>query len=621
MTISILINCHRNGSDIRLRHIAELADSNPAEALDSLRAIDAGTLSSGDLHLYDFLSVKIPDKAYIRHTSDSLIIKVMEYETRNKSNGRYPEALYYAGRVYSDMGDYPQAIHYFQNALDALSPDVENSDLRANISSQYGRLLTSMGLYRDAIPHINTTLEIDKANNDTVNLIHDLQLLACNHLNAGNLEEAEQIFKQTLLCGRDLSKASHAKSLMYLAYIKSKQGQLDSALYYIHDVPSTIYPEIYEHAIGIAANIYMNAGLNDSALFYARHLICSEDSLSRENGYNILLNPQLASAIPKDSLLRYVNDYHILLHRRFNRQSAQLTINQQTMYNYQSHVLQKELAVKKLENLRIWTTGSIIAILIIISIIFIVKNNIKGSIIHLQKSLIDLKELRNKQTTVNTKITGQPDIDLSDKPEISNNSSISYNSGVSDMSDISVIPDIADSSDTTEDQSQVSETINETQADFSTTDKPHKIIGETKTQKQLRELLQKELIELYNNSSTKQEVDKDILQSDVYWKFKTLIEKGVLLKVDDALWLELEQVVLTTAPTFKSNLLLLLSEKVSISELHTALLIKCGFRTNEMMVLLGKSNGAIGSRKVHLGIRAFDQKLKTEMITSIIRAL
>lgn len=51
---------------------------------------------------YDLLTVKVRDKAYIRHTSDSLIRNVLRYYEHQDDKKHLPETYYYAGRVYSD---------------------------------------------------------------------------------------------------------------------------------------------------------------------------------------------------------------------------------------------------------------------------------------------------------------------------------------------------------------------------------------------------------------------------------------------------------------------------------------------------------------------------------------
>ena len=91
--------------------------------VDSLNA-DIGWkegMNAAERARFDLLRVKSADKAYVRHTSDSLIRSVLGYYEKHTRSEQYPEALYYGGRVYSDLGDSPTALRYFQHALDALS--------------------------------------------------------------------------------------------------------------------------------------------------------------------------------------------------------------------------------------------------------------------------------------------------------------------------------------------------------------------------------------------------------------------------------------------------------------------------------------------------------------------
>ena len=123
--------CKDKPSDLRLSRVESLSSKSPKEALDSLGAINYDLLSDADKHYYDFLSVKVADKAYITHSTDSLILNVIDFESKHQSNGRYPEALYYGGRVYSDLGDYPTSLYFFQKANDEVSP--ESTDLKCRI--------------------------------------------------------------------------------------------------------------------------------------------------------------------------------------------------------------------------------------------------------------------------------------------------------------------------------------------------------------------------------------------------------------------------------------------------------------------------------------------------------
>ena len=88
---------------------------------------------------YRLLCIKANDKAYILHTSDSLILPVLHYYIEKDDERHLPEAYYYAGRVYRDLGDAPQALEYFEKAAEAL-PEDGGYKLKSKIYSQMGTL-------------------------------------------------------------------------------------------------------------------------------------------------------------------------------------------------------------------------------------------------------------------------------------------------------------------------------------------------------------------------------------------------------------------------------------------------------------------------------------------------
>ena len=89
----------------------------------------------------------------------------------------YPEVLYYGGRVYSDIGDYPTALRHFNEALEKLEDSEKNLALKATINSQTGQLLNKLCIYDQAQQYIRAAIEIEKATKDSINLMYDYNTL------------------------------------------------------------------------------------------------------------------------------------------------------------------------------------------------------------------------------------------------------------------------------------------------------------------------------------------------------------------------------------------------------------------------------------------------------------
>ena len=127
--------CRDSAPDASLIRLEEMGEKNPNEAYDSLATMEKDDLSKEDRMYYDFLSVKLADKAFIRHRSDSVILSVMDYYSHHGNRDLYTETLYYGGRVYSDMGDYPTALRYYTEALERTGSDPSARLLKGKIVS------------------------------------------------------------------------------------------------------------------------------------------------------------------------------------------------------------------------------------------------------------------------------------------------------------------------------------------------------------------------------------------------------------------------------------------------------------------------------------------------------
>ena len=123
---------------------------------------------------YRLLCIKAKDKAYIVHTSDSAILPVVAYYEQHKRLPHLPEAYYYAGRVYRDLGDAPQALAYFQRALDAMHEDEDrvNMTVKKLVLSQMGTLFKRQNLYPEALDVYRQSFQCKILLQDSVGMIY-----------------------------------------------------------------------------------------------------------------------------------------------------------------------------------------------------------------------------------------------------------------------------------------------------------------------------------------------------------------------------------------------------------------------------------------------------------------
>ena len=564
LLLSILFACSPHARDNRLVDIAEIVSDHPNDALSRLSSINPDSLSEADRHYFDFLSIKAKDKAYITHTSDSLIRDVIDYASSYQKEGYYTEALYYGGRVYSDLGDYPTALQYFQQTLDLLPEDMENPLFKAKVLSQTGRLLIRLRLYNKAIPYLEEVSRITCHLNDTINHVYNQEMLGYVCIQLKDYQKADEYISSVVVNNKNLPMSLRASLAMYRAVIKQNTSQIDSAIFFVKSSSKLADEVAKPTALAHSAQIYYEAGRFDSAYLFAHKLINQDDITNKRIGWSILLSPEMSHMSPIDTLRQYIKDYKNALETYFNENENQVALMQESLHNYQFHKKAREKTEKSNVVLKQQVIMLILvlviltlAILIMVIVILTLKNRNQKNIILLQQALDNATKLKEK---------------LEDKSK------------------------------------QLAEAPQQL---------PHSI----PTQQELRERLREQLLELYKKSEDKPSVPDAILQSEVYHKLQDYINNEKSVPDKDKIWEELTAAVTQCSPNFVTNLTLLTGGKLTQQDLHTALLVKCGFQTTHMTILFARAKGTIVSRRDTLSIKALGQKMGTKVIDGIIRLL
>lgn len=563
------IGCSRQ-PDTRLTRIAAIVSDHPERALQDLDSINPDGLSESDRHFHDFLTIKASDKASVPHTSDSLILDVIDYYSAYQSDPIYPEALYYGGRVYYELGDYPSALQYFQQALDNPGQAPDTTDLKNRLNSQIGWLLCDLRLYQRAIPYFSQMLKDKMDERDSIGIVFAQQGLGGAYYDLGTLSDidsarrallnkADSILTRSLDYAVTLPKTFEANSLIFLAAVKQASGDIRTAVNLIRHTPDQVKPVQRNVALAYAADIYLDAGIMDTAYMYAHDLIVNEDILNKKTGYRIILSPEFRHTLHPDTLNQYYTDYKNILEAYFDDNPNEQALMQESLYNYKLHERERLKEHTANERLRWIIAGIVILALIASSIMLFIKNRDKAIIIQLRDNLDSLRKLKSQlpPTAETAAMNPLSDAD-STEPYIINNEPI------------------------------------------------------------LREKLRDELMALYEQSKS-QKVSPIILNSNIYFQITGLISERK--HIDDETFDELKRTVLQASPKFIDNLKILTRNKLTEVDLQTALLIKCGFRPSEMTILLARSNGAIIHRRNTLAKKVFGHTESVDVVNGIIRML
>lgn len=586
----LLLSCGASEWHSRLDHIDMLSDSDAKAAIRALSAINPDILDEDNRQYYNLLQVKTCDKAFIRHVSDSLIKIVMNYYSVHGDRKKYAESLYYGGRVYCDLGDYPTALECLQSSLHEVG---EKDKLRGNIFASFVWIYNTLRLYDKALPFSEEVIKIDKQLNDTVNLIMDLESKGDIYLKKNEYNSAKMLFSESYRLSINYDDNQLANAKMYLAAIHLRKGEYDLALNMIRGVPEKITDTNYVTALGYAADIYYKSQRYDTAFYYAHKLANIENSSNRKSGFRKLLYPELMAFIPRDSVVIYASRYADAVEAILDKNGDEEALIQSSMYNYQLHERERNKAETKSARLKIIVLFFVIAVLILGFAVCIVIYRNRMQLIRLRNSIKIIKELRQRRFS---------------------DSNILENVIRETVNPVSL------TSDVTSDSNEVKvDSSDDSKLNLSLTTRS---IDDEKELLRLR--LREELDALYREGGKRDELSPIIAKSDAYDMLQGYISQEKFISEKSDLWEDLELTILQASPDFNYRLELLSGKsklnKESINY-HLALLIKCGVTPTQLKFLLGREKGTISYRRKMLCKRLFNDKESPEYVDFVIYLL
>jgi tetratricopeptide (TPR) repeat protein len=372
--------------DARLARVNQLADNHDTTAMMLLDSIERAELTDADQHYYDLLYLKSRIKNEIFIT-DTLIESVTAYYARHQSTGLYPEALYYGGCIYRTMGDIPTSLSYLQSALD-LVPEGEqylrlHCLILGKIADMYGRLL----LYDEALDYYNQALAYDSLLESNAWLMFDYTGLGGLQLNCEHYYEARESFHKGVLAAAKVSQQDSINMAIKEAGALCDTEQADSVL--------KVMQELHGRTEGMDRNLteafmayaFYRTGQWDSVYVYAQKLIYDRLYDNRLTGYSLLLKPEMRALIPPDTLADYSSRCYKEVDGYLMKHDSQQALIQNSMYNYNKHVRERDAALAKEHRMVGLLMGAMLLVLALIVVLLYLKNHTKQQIIKLRQAL------------------------------------------------------------------------------------------------------------------------------------------------------------------------------------------------------------------------------------------
>lgn len=352
-----------------LRVADSLIHNNPDSAvilLEELKRSMAFEPQATQMY-YQLLTIKAKDKAYITHTSDSLIKTVVKYYEERKDRERLPETYYYAGRVYRDLGDAPQALEYLQKAIES-TKDCTDYRLISRIYSQTGTLYLYQDTYDQALEVFRKAYQYCLSDKDSIGMVYSLRDIGRTFTTLNCADSALYYYKGAL----NYAEQIHNNHLAGVV-----QAEL-SGLY----IQLEMYPEAFTaiqcsnkyikgHNIApfyaILADYYYYTNQLDSATFYYTQTASFDDLYQKQGSYKGLGNIARKKGQYKEAM-EYFDKYLIYTDSIKDITNTETIRKMQSLYNYQLKEKENSKLQRQAANYKLW---NILLIFSLLSLVFL----------------------------------------------------------------------------------------------------------------------------------------------------------------------------------------------------------------------------------------------------------
>jgi len=239
--------------------------------------------------------IQAADKAFVVQESTDEIDSIVHYFEKHPSKELLPLSYYYAGRIYSDLEDAPQALDYFQKVLECEPQD----SLAALAHSQMGSLLLRQRMVTASIEHVQAAYEYDVQQADTTGMIFDLRDMG----NAFRCTEDEvdsclNYYEEALRLATEQGDVLMQEELKgSIAVYLIQTDSLQVAWQLLHPLLVDINQRDASSASTLrstAAEYYLKTGNTDSACIFFEQLTESGTLYAKQEAYRQLAKHSLA---------------------------------------------------------------------------------------------------------------------------------------------------------------------------------------------------------------------------------------------------------------------------------------------------------------------------------------
>ena len=300
-------------------------------------------------------------------TNDSLALALADYFDRHGTSNEQLRAHYILGRTYADMGEAPQAIDCYQEAVNCADTTTADCDyyLLSRIFCQKAELFYQQMLPNEMLEELLQAQKYAKLCNDTTTYLiaYERQNCAYSLLNQQDsaLSVIENAFQAYQQYGYD-DLAANAASTLFINMVEHKKWEDAKAYMDIYERHSRFFQngeivsgrELFYYYKGC---YYAGIGLNDSAsYYYQKELLLAQNTQDANNieaAYKGLYELYKSIGLT-DSVAKYADLCYLTSDEQYQQSSAQELRHMHALYNYDRNQLLAMTKTKEVAEMRLY---------------------------------------------------------------------------------------------------------------------------------------------------------------------------------------------------------------------------------------------------------------------------
>ena len=383
----LLCGCQESFS-LSLRAIDKIlsSDYERGEAmLDSVQQANP-TMSFANQKYEQLLRLKADDKAYrpIKH-QQAHVDSLVSYFQQANDKDLLAEAYFYAGRVYYEIGDKPEALKFYQKASENVAKD--NYALQGDIYCQMANVYRYADLNQEALSALHLAWKADSLSGNTRNMLYDLRDIGEVYYLNNQISNAEAYFRKGLKIAystkenKMLKEFHHQLACIYIEKGKWKEALNHVELYINHmeDIPDK------SGMLVTALTVYSQLKDSSKIVFCQENILKYGNVFAKQNTIgNIIL--ARSKALKEKEIANLITNYKEYTDSIIKENNATAIKKAEQLYNYEL----KENENKYLRSINLTEmVGLIMVIAIAILIVFYLK--LKNISTYQQQKILELK--------------------------------------------------------------------------------------------------------------------------------------------------------------------------------------------------------------------------------------